>query len=126
MKTLTIPNDATVVCVDDSTARRAWFLSRYRVPGAYLASDCETAIRVINQCDPSVVFLDYDLIPPETSEAVARHLANAKFEGTRIIIVSQNPFGQEVLRGILKGAEIAPFGSFELVRRTMSTHLQDK
>jgi hypothetical protein len=39
VKTLLIPHNAIVLVVEDDISRHAWSLSRYRIPGAYLAHE---------------------------------------------------------------------------------------
>jgi DNA-binding response OmpR family regulator len=117
MKTLSIPHDAAVLVVEDDISRRAWFLSRYRLPGAYLAHEPAQAIDLIRRIEPDVVFLDFDLGLGVNSLKVGAHLRDSKYNG-RVIIHSQNDFGRLSLAQFCRGAEIVPFGTFE-VQRTL-------
>lgn len=49
------------------------------------------------------------------SAPVAEYLGKTDFRGT-IVNQSENPFGQDVLRGILPLAKPLPFGSFDIIR----------
>lgn len=119
MRTITVPHEATILCVEDDLARRHFYLSKYRMPDAYLSHMPDDAIQAIDRYKPSHIFLDFDLDPVARvdSTAVAKHLAATKYDGT-VVIVSQNPFGQTVLGKFLPQAVMAPFGTFEIVRAT--------
>jgi hypothetical protein len=114
MKTILIPN-VSVLVVEDSLARRHWFLSRYRLPEAFLAHEPVQAIDIIRQFEPQVCFLDYDLGVGINSLEIAAYLRDTKYGG-RVILHSQNDFGRMSLAQIIRNVEIAPYGTFEIVR----------
>jgi NAD+-processing family protein with receiver domain len=74
--------------LEDSLDGRAWFLSAHRLPHAFLAHESEQVIRIIQQFEPDVCFLDYDLGLGVSSESVATYLAKSGFDG-RIILHTQ-------------------------------------
>ncbi|MGA3293788.1 MAG: hypothetical protein ABSE45_07370 [Candidatus Acidiferrales bacterium] len=114
-KIISIPATSTVLVVEDKIDRRAWFVSRYRVPRALLASTAVEANRTLSQFLIDVVFLDYDGEKPgETFEPVARYLSTTNYRG-KIFIHSLNTFGAQVLKRILPSAALVPFGDFEIV-----------
>jgi hypothetical protein len=113
MKIISIPASTPALIVEDDIGRRYWFLSRYRLPHAFLAATSDQAIRLIRELEPTV-FLDYDLAPGITSESVARFLAATNYRG-QVFIHSENPFGREVLKRILPAATVVPYGTFEVV-----------
>jgi len=112
-KIFSIPTSESTLILEDSIGRRHWFLSRYRLPHAFLAATPDQAIRLIRELEPTV-FLDYDLALGVTSEPVAHFLAACEYPG-RVFIHSENPFGREVLKRILPAAAVVPFGTFEVV-----------
>jgi hypothetical protein len=114
MRLIEVDADDTVLVVEDSLQRRNWFLSRYRIPHAYLADTARQAKECFDQIAPDVVFLDWDL-HCFTSEDFARRLAAMNFSG-QVIVHSTNPFGMEVLKKILPAAAVRPFGLFDILR----------
>jgi hypothetical protein len=112
-KIISIPASTPTLVVEDSIARRHWFLSRFRLPHAFLAATSHQAIRLIRELQPTV-FLDYDLGLGISSEPVARYLAESNYTG-QVFIHSENPFGRAVLKRILPSAAVTPYGSFEVV-----------
>jgi Cyclic-phosphate processing Receiver domain len=112
MKLITIPASEPTLILEDDIGRRHWFISRYRLPHAFLASTPDQAIRLIRELEPTV-FLDYDLAPGITSESVARFLAESDYAG-QVYIHSQNDFGRQVLKRILPTATVVPYGEFEI------------
>jgi Cyclic-phosphate processing Receiver domain len=121
MKMISVPVGACVLVADDSIERRHWFLSRYRLPHAYLAANSDQAIKIVEQVKPSIVFLDYDLGPGVSSEPVARFLAESNYVG-QVYIHSENPFGREVLKRMFPAAAVIPYGSFEIVTTQRSAY----
>jgi DNA-binding response OmpR family regulator len=115
MKTLSIPHDAAVLVVEDDISRRAWFISRYRLPGAYLAHEPAQAIDLIRWIEPDVIFLDFDLGVRINSLEVAAYLRDSKYNG-RVIVHSQNDFGRLSIAQFLPQAEIYVFGTFMILR----------
>jgi hypothetical protein len=57
MRILEISESSTVLVVEDNTQRRGWFLSRYRIPEAFLADTCAAAIGLIDRMPFDTVFL---------------------------------------------------------------------
>jgi hypothetical protein len=112
---ITIPHEAVIVCVEDDLARRHFYISRNRMPEAYLAHDPADAVELIRDLSPTHLFLDYDLKPGVDSMPVAEYLARTGFAG-EVVITSQNPFGQAVLGRLLPRAVVAAFGSFDIRR----------
>ena len=110
-----MPHEAVIVCVEDDLWRRNFYLSRRPMPDAYLAHEPADAIELIDRIKASWVFLDHDLAPGVDSTPIAEHLAATTFAG-EIAITSENPFGIERLELILPRADVAPFGSFEIMR----------
>lgn len=106
---------AVILVVEDDLRRRNFYLSKHRLPDAYVCHDPAEAIALIERVKPSWVFLDHDLAPGVDSTPIAEHLAARNFAG-EIVITSQNPFGIERLKMILPRAVAAPFGSFEILR----------
>jgi hypothetical protein len=111
-KAISIPAFAPTLVVEDDIGRRHWFLSRYRLPNAFLAATPDQAIRIIRQFEPTILFLDYDLGLGFSSEDVARFLLESDYRG-QVYIHSQNDFGRQVLKRILPTATIMPYGTFE-------------
>ncbi|MGB8801385.1 MAG: cyclic-phosphate processing receiver domain-containing protein [Candidatus Acidiferrales bacterium] len=116
MKTILIPHDATILIVEDDIGRRSWFLSRYRLPGAYLAHEPAQAIELVRRIEPTWVWLDFDLGLGKNSLDVAAFLRDTGYDG-RVIVHSQNDFGRLSLKQFLPRAEVHVFGTFE-IRRT--------
>jgi DNA-binding NarL/FixJ family response regulator len=73
------------------------------------------AITLIDRVRPDLVALDYDLASGADSAAVAEHLRATKLRGS-VLIHSENPFGQQVLKRILPSANLMAFGSFDIVQ----------
>jgi hypothetical protein len=117
---LTIPRSASVLIVENDIGRRSWFLSAYRIPQAFVCDDCDSAIRIIRQFEPSTVFLDWDLAFGVSSEPVARFLAEMNYSG-QVFVHSENPFGVDVLKRIIPAAKTAMFGQFEILRTEKET-----
>jgi hypothetical protein len=111
-KIISIPASTPTLILEDSIGRRHWFLSRFRLPHAFLAANSDQAIRLIRELEPTV-FLDYDLAPGISSEPVAHFLAESNYIG-QVFIHSQNDFGRQVLKHILPMATVVPFGEFEI------------
>ncbi len=116
MKTIAVKPNEACLCVEDDISRRAWFISKHRIPQAFLAETPTQAIRILDTFSHfGVIFLDYDLALGVSSESVARYLAETQFAG-RVVIHTANPFGRDMLQQICPNAEILPFGSFEITR----------
>lgn len=112
-KIISIPTSVPTLILEDNIERRHWFLSRYRLPHAFLAATPDESIQIIRQFEPTILFLDYDLALGMSSEPVARFLKASNYAG-QVYIHSQNPFGREVLKRILPSATVIPFGEFEI------------
>lgn len=116
MKNISIPRNAAVLIVEDSIQRRGFFLSRNRIPGAFVSSDPQDAIDILTRFNfIDTVFLDYDLGLGVSSEAVARTIAQLPIQ-PKVYIHSANPFGRMVLSEILPNAKIAVYGEFEITQ----------
>ncbi len=116
LREIEIPTGASVLVVEDSIARRHFFLSCHRIPQAFLADNPDRAIDLVSNFGPfDFVLLDWDLSLGVTSEPVARFLAEMKYSG-QIFVHTENPFGQQVLGRILPAAAVIPFGQFEIRR----------
>jgi len=72
---LSIPASESTLILEDSIGRRHWFLSRYRLPHAFLAANSDQAIRLIRELEPTTLFLDFDLGSGVSSEPIAHFLA---------------------------------------------------
>src|SRR5271163_302061 len=107
-KIISVPASESTLILEDDIGRRHWFLSRFRLPHAFLAATPDQAIRLIRELEPTV-FLDYDLAPGVSSEPVAHFLAAINYAG-QVYIHSQNDFGRQVLKRILPSATVVPFG----------------
>jgi hypothetical protein len=115
VRTIKVPHGAVILCVEDDISRRNFYISRHRMPEAYLAHDPGEAVELIRDLKPSWIFLDYDLKPGVDSMPVAEYLLRTGFAG-EVVITSVNPFGQAVLGKLLPRAVVAPFGTFDIVR----------
>lgn len=114
-----VPHAAVIVCVEDDLWRHNFYLSRHRMPDAYLCHDPADAVELIDRIKPTWLFLDHDLALGVDSIPIAEHLAATNFSG-EIVITSENPFGIERLKTILPRAIVAPFSTFEIVRSLAS------
>jgi len=118
----TIPTDWSVLVLEDTESRIAWF--RERLPEATFCITASQAIRALHAKTFRVAFLDHDLgfldaadhtRPNGNGKEVARYLVQINFSGV-IVLHSLNAPARDLMAGILPQAHIAPFGSFDIQR----------
>jgi CheY-like chemotaxis protein len=115
MKTLEIPEGATILVVEDSVTRRHFFVSQHRAPDAFLAYTPSQAISLLKSMAFDFVFLDFDLEGTHKTTEVAQWIAQNRYPAS-VVVHSTNPWGWTVLSRILPAATVQPFGSFEVMR----------
>lgn len=115
-----VPNKWSVLIVEDTAERRAWF--KERMPQAVFATTAGEALLHLSRTKFQAVFLDHDLhwmhasdnsISKGTGKEVARYLKMLGFRGV-VVIHSKNEEGAAVMHQILPDAKVAPYGTFEV------------
>lgn len=112
---LHVSTAARILVVEDRPFRRKWF--RDRVPQAEFADLPRIAIDLLDQQPFDVCFLDWSL-HGFTSHEVAAHISSNGQKVCAVVIHSTDRSGVDLLKRILPDAKVAPFGTFEISRRS--------
>jgi hypothetical protein len=120
-----VPTDWSVLVLEDTESRIAWF--RERLPQATFYTSAVQAISALKDKTFQAAFLDHDLgfddhhtRPNGTGGEVARYMAETRFEGV-VVLHSVNAPARDYMVGLLPHAHVAPFGTFEIECRTNSS-----